>query len=433
MSPSPTPGDVTPNRALDALQPPTMETRAFLPVIDVLRGITILWVALFHLYVDTRGIPGSDATASGTLAALLSGAIVRTLALAVDSLAGLPSFRVDLFLFVTGFVLMLSHRTRASAFLSRRLKAVLPSYWLGSLLVLGVILILAGVRAAIVGSPFGFEVQRGSILARLHYLVEPLDIIRSFSIVGRFESPRTMQVVAPSMWYVVLVLQAYCVFPLLRALLSRLGPVRFFLAALAFTWLGRWLEFRYSFVPGFDPNAAVIYFLPFRLLPLALGMVASRWAPALRATPRRAVALALAGPAIVVVLAAVWASDYSNSPRALIGVVGPTAPLVLALPGLWAIAAAASALPALRRLLTWTGRHSIAILVVQDPLRFAVGTALALGIRLGESTWWIAPGYIAASLLLAWAWSPVPTWVSNRLWPPASAVLRPAAGDDAGG
>ena len=258
-------------------------------------------------------------------------------------------------------------------------------------------------------------------------------MIWSFSIVGRFQGLRTMQLIAPSMWYVVLMLQAYCAFPVLRALLARLGPVRFLLVTIAVTWVGRWLVFHYVPLPSFDPAATVIYFLPFRLAPLVLGMVASRWAAALRVVPRRGVSLGLAGPAMLLVLAAVWSSRDVNTPGTSLGVIGPIATFLPALPGLWILAGAASTVSGLRRILAWAGRHSISILVVQDPLRFVVGTAVALGWKLGGWTYWLAPAYLASTLLLAWVWSPVPGWVTSRMWPLAPAVRHPVALDDAGG
>jgi len=424
--------NVTRDQTFDPGQGPLVKGPTMLPAIDVLRGITMLWVTLFHLFADTRGVPGAELYASRCLSALRSGDLGAAWATAANALAAVPSFRVDLFLFVTGLVLMLRPPSGAAAFLRRRMRAVLPSYWLGSLFVLAVVVGLAGLRAGVVGSAFGAELQRGSLLSRAPYRLEPLDMIWSFSIVGRFQGLRTMQLIAPSMWYVVLVLQAYCVFPALRALLARLGPVWFFLGIIGVTCLGRWLVFRYDPFPSFGPNAAVMYLLPFRLAPLAVGMVAARWATSLRVMPGRGVSLGLAGPAILLVLAMVWASDEVNAPETILGVVGPVATLIPALPGFWIMAAAGSAVPGLRRVLAWAGRHSISILIAQDALRFVVGTAMTLGGKLGGITWWLVPPYLAASLLVAWVWSPLPTWVTDRVWPLAAASPHPAGGDDAG-
>jgi fucose 4-O-acetylase-like acetyltransferase len=158
-------------------------------------------------------------------------------------------------------------------------------------------------------------------------------------------------------------------------------------------------------------------------------MVAARWAAALRVVPRRSVSLGLAGPALCLVLATMWASDDVNSPGTILGVIGPIVTLVPALPGLWILAAAASAVPRLRQVLVWAGQHSISILIAQDALRFVVGTAMRLGVKAGWMTWWLALPYLAASLLLARVWSPVPRWVTDRVWPTAPTGPTPAAGD----
>jgi hypothetical protein len=219
------------------------------------------------------------------------------------------------------------------------------------------------------------------------------------------------------------------VYELLRALLVRLGPVWFVLLTFGVTWLGRWLVFRYDPFPSFGPNATVIYLLPFRLAPLAAGMVAARWVTALRVVPTRSVSLGLIGPAMLLLLATVWASDDVNSPGTILGVVGPIATLVPALPGLWMLTAAASTVPGLARILVWAGRHSISILVAQDALRFVVGTVMRLGLKAGWMTWWLALPYLAASLLLAKVWSPLPVWVTERVWPAAAAGPAPATRD----
>jgi peptidoglycan/LPS O-acetylase OafA/YrhL len=399
-----------------------------LPVVDLLRGISILWVTLFHFYVDTRGVPGLEVGARACLSSLRSGDVACAVGCAANALVARPAFRIDLFLFVTGLVLMLRPAAPASAFVARRMRSVLPSYWLSSLLALAVIVILAGLRAAVTGGSFAVELHQGSLLAGEPYRLEVLDLVRSLSLVGRFQSPRTMQVIAPSMWYVVLVLQAYCVFPALRAFLSRAGPIQFFLAIVALTWLGRWLVFRHAPFASFDPNATVLYFIPFRLAPLAAGMVASRWAAGLRAVPTRGQALALVGPSLALVLAAVWASSEVNTPGTALGAIGPVATLLPALPGFWMASAAAGTVPGLRRVLTWAGRHSISILAVQDPLRFMVGTAVTLHGTLTLWTWWLTPAYLAASLFFAWVWAPWPAWVGARLWGQSSRPALPRKG-----
>lgn len=390
---------------------------AKLPAVDVLRGITIVWITLFHMFADTRGAPGPELRFSGWLSTLRSEGLGAGVEGAISAIVALPTIRVDLFLFVTGLVLMLRPELPARVFLWRRMRVVLPSYWLGSLLVFAVVILLAAIRTMVVGGEFGTQLREGSLLARLPYVFEWSDILRSLSVVGRFEDTRSMQVISPSMWYILLALQAYCLFPALRRTLARIGPFWFVLLMCAVTWIGRWLVFRYDPLPSFDPNSTVIHLLPFRLAALAAGMVAARWAAALRVVPRRSVSFGLAGPALLLVLAATWASDDLNKPGTVLGVIGPIAILIPSLPAMWILATAASVVPGLGRILIWSGRHSISILVAQDALRFVVGTAMTLGVAAGWMTWWITLPYLAATLVLAKVWAPLPAWFTKRFWP----------------
>jgi len=391
--------------------------RERLLIVDALRGISILWVAVFHLWVDIRPMPGTEVGARAVAETLRGGDVASALVKAATAFAGLPSFRVDLFLFVTGLVLMMGQAQPAGVFLRRRARAILPNYWLGSLVGAAVLVALAVLRASVAGTPLAGEIAYGTRLARVAYHFEPLDILRSLLVVGRFESARMMQVIAPSLWYVALVMQAYVLFLSMRWLLERIGRAPFFLVCLAAMLCGRALVFRFNLLPTFDANATVIYFVPFRLAPLALGMVAAGWVARLRSGPGRRAALALLVPAVCLLLGAIWGSGGANRPGTLAGVIGPILPLSFALPAIWVIAAASLTVPGLGRLLLWAGRHSLSILVVQDVLRFTVGTLVAFGLGLGPYVWPLIPAYVGASLLLARAWDALQRRIADRFWP----------------
>lgn len=384
---------------------------------DALRGLSILWVALFHFWVDTRPMPGAEAAAPAVVEALRHGDLVNTVAKAATAFIGLPSIRVDLFLLVTGLVLMMGQAQPAGAFLRRRARAILPNYWLGSLLAAAALVALALLRAWAMGGPLSTEIARGTRLAGAPYRFEPLDLLRSLVVLGRFESARTMQVVAPSLWYVTLVMQAYVLFVPLRWLLEKIGRAGFFLACVVGTWGGRALVFAFDPLPTFGPNATVIDFLPFHLASFALGMVMARSITRWTERPGRKAALALTTPALLLLLGAIWMSRDANRPGTLIGVIGPILPLSLALPALWVIVRAGLAVPGLSRMLMWAGRHSLPILVVQDVMRFAIGTMLAARLALGGFFWPLMPVYLGASLLLARAWDPLPRIAADRWWP----------------
>lgn len=390
-----------------------------LPVIDALRALTILWVTAFHFYADGRGVPGPDvASAAAAWAAFAEGRLVEACAVAVRSLVALPGFRLDLLLFVTALVSMHGRPVAARAFYARRARSIMPQYWLGSLAILGLVLTLAGLRAAVGPHPFTWELHDGARLAGEPYRFVWLDVLRSLSLVGRLEDARAMQVVAPSLWYIVLVAQLLVLFPLLRRVYGALGGPAFVALAAAISWAGRAWVFAVEPLPGFDANATVICFLPFRLIAPALGMVAaglvrgriSGRAPLSMGWPG---SLALSAGAVAVLTGAMWLGAGVNDPTTLLGVLGPALPLGVALPALWWLALCALSNPWTGSLLRWAGTRSFSILIVQDALRFGVGTVEAWGVNVAPWTFVLLPAYLAAALLLARLWHP---------WPEAAAV-----------
>jgi len=379
--------------------------------------MTILWITLFHFYIDTRGAAGAGARPGRFVAALEQADLVGAATVAVHALAGIPSFRVDVFLFVSGLVLALGRPLPPGAFYQRRARAILPNYWLGSLAAFLILTSLAALRATFLGGPFPEELHQGSRLAQDPYVFEWLDLVRSASVLGRFESPRAMQVIAPSLWYVVLLGQLYLAFPLLLGALRRVGPWWFLTAAAAATWIARVAAFRHALVPGFDAVQTVICFIPFRLLAPAAGMVAARWADSLARPPRRALLWLLSPVAASSLLAAVWVSRDLNTPGTWMGVLGGALPLAISLPALWLLACLAVRARRVGGLLTWAGRHSLSLLVVQDFLRLGVGTLLVARGDLADLTWPLAPLYLALALLVTRLWHPLPQAAGDRLCP----------------
>jgi peptidoglycan/LPS O-acetylase OafA/YrhL len=191
-------------------------------------------------------VPGSEATAAAAAAALSSGQLLESAAVVARTVIGLPGYRLDVLLFVTGLVLCLARPVPARTFLSRRARSILPNYWIGSLAAATLLVLLACLRTTVMGTPFADELHDGMRLGAQPYHFEPLDILRSLSIGGRLETPRTMQVVAPSMWYLMLIAQFYVVFPVLRWLLHRTGPAAFLAVCFAIAVGTRALAFTYA-------------------------------------------------------------------------------------------------------------------------------------------------------------------------------------------
>lgn len=378
-------------------------------------------VTLFHFNADTRGVPGPETTASAAFAALQHGNLLDAAAISARAAIGLPAFRLDLLLFVTGLVLSLAPVTGAARFFRRRARSVLPNYWLGSLAVAALLVALAILRAMWHATPVDAEIRMGTLLARTPYRFEWLDLVRSMSILGRFQDARTIQVVAPSMWYIALVLQLYVIFPFLRAALKRVGPWWFLAGCATVMWAGRAIVLRHPPFAGFDGPATAVCFLPFRLLSPALGMVVARWRWLLDPIPRRALAFAGVIPALALIVVAGWVAIGVNDPGTVRGLFGSTPSLLVVLPGVWILASAILHVDRLSTIFTWIGRRSLSVLVVQDFLRISIGTLLSLGLHLERWTWWLILPYVGVAVLLVRWWEPFQVAVTNRLWASAPA------------
>jgi len=342
---------------------------------------------------------------------------------AARAFVGIPGYRLDVFLFLSGLVLALGRPLPAPEFYRRRARAILPDYWLGSLVAFVVLAGLAALRATLLTGGFLDQLHQGTLLAHAPYRFEWLDLLRSASVAGRFQDARSMQVVAPSLWYVMLLGQLYLAIPLLRIAQRRLGPWRFLALAAVITWAGRLAVLHYVTVPGFDSLQTVTCFLPFRLLPPAAGMVAALAKDRLFRSPGGAWLWLLSPPAAGCLLAAAWISLDLNAPGTWVTLLGGTLPLAVALPALWSLALASAGVRPLRDVLTWAGQHSLSLLVVQDFLRLGTGTLLSARGELSDLTWPLAPAYLALALLLTRAWHPFPRAAADRLWPPPAAPV----------
>ncbi len=397
-------------------------SRPRLETVDILRGMTILWIAAYHFYVDTRGGAG-DLGLPVIAAAFESGDAAALAHLAGRTLVALPSYRLDVLLFVTGLVLSFSRRGSVMSFWRHRARAVMPNYWLGSLAAVALLVTFALVRAAVRGTLVAAEISDGTLLARGPYHFEWTDIPLSLSVVGRMTSAPAMQVMAPSMWYVLLVMQLYLVFPLLRALLARVGPWLFLAVCMATMGILRSYVLAGATLPGFDTASTLLYCLPLRLVGPALGMVTALYIQQLPSRPPPWASALLVVPAVGLVMWSIWYG--AGVARSLWGV---TVPLLVGVPALWTLASSLSHLPRAAAVLTWTGAHSMSLLVVQDLMRLSTGMGIALWGRPDPITWYAMPIYLGVAVALTPLWHRVPEAVVARLLRPPS---QPASGESA--
>ena len=381
-----------------------------LETVDVLRGITILWIAAFHFYIDTRGGAG-DLSLPVFEAAFARGDVSGLVELAGRTLVALPSYRLDVLLFITGLVLSFARQPSALGFWQQRARAVMPNYWLGSLAATALLVGFACLRAGVKGTPIATEISDGTLLARGPYHFDWTDIPLSLSVVGRMATPEAMQVMAPSMWYVLLVMQLYLLFPLLRSLLARIGPWIFLAGCTAVMYGLRGYVIDGHPLPGFDIRSTLLYCIPLRLVAPALGMVTAIYVHRLpRPSPRVAALLAI--PGLAAVLWSIWHGTAVTHPSPW----GATVPLLIGVPALWSLAAGVSHLVRTTAVLTWIGARSLSLLVVQDFLRLATGTGISLWGRPDDITWYVMPLYLAVAVALTPLWHRVPESVASRMF-----------------
>jgi hypothetical protein len=270
------------------------------------------------------------------------------------------------------------------------------------------------------------EIHAGSLLAREVYRFEWADILRSLSVIGRLEDGRAMQVVAPSLWYVILLGQFYFGFPWLRGLLDRVGAWKTLVLASVVMVAARYLALWHPGMPHLDPGQALAYALPCRLVAPVAGMIAARWVSREASMPSRSRGVLATAfvPALALLVAATWLSGIVAPRQTFGGLVGPALPMLLALPGLCLLAASALAVPGLGRLVLWTGRRTLSLLVAQDLLRLVTGTGIAMGVPMAGALPFVMPVYIALALGITAVWDPIQARFAALIWPDSSGRSR---------
>jgi hypothetical protein len=151
-------------------------------------------------------------------------------------------------------------------------------YWFSVAMVMAVIVCIALLQYAVHGG--GLLYQYHHVKEAKHADVAPgrWQLIAMVTVVPRLFKDQWLQAPPNVMWFVVLILQYYVLFPVLRSLLHAAGPARFLAVALATTLLAKLLLI--TFVGGIDHDPAGYLnhcLAPFRLFEFALGMDARIW------------------------------------------------------------------------------------------------------------------------------------------------------------
>jgi peptidoglycan/LPS O-acetylase OafA/YrhL len=382
--------------------------------LDMLRGLAILWVVVFHLWIDVKLIALSPAYYYDTSWHRVSGGQWdRAGTSIVDAVSRIGFQGVPVFMMLSGLSLYLSASRRGSPapllpWYYARLRRLLVPYWAGFFVLLGGACAVAALQVWLDGHSFAYQYHHGVTAAAWNVIdISWDDALVSLALVPRVLRDRWFGVYPNSLWFVVVLVQYYLLFPFLRALLDRIGPAWFAGGALIFTiaakavlifWFGGLLL---GSAPRYDGGVAL-----FRIDDFALGM-----AVGYMFVHRRHVLLKCTSTAIGIACIASFGlllqtggtliddkQGYFNALAAPMVVSGLTLlvlPLIVKLPGRLESNPVA-------RVLAWTGTISYAVLIVNEPMRLFASLLRVHNVP--DPAWWVflVAVYVPVTVLVAW-------------------------------
>jgi len=418
-----------------------------LVVIDILRGLAILWVMTFHLYVDMTLHLGSAATLYyGARDRLLEGRVLPSLTAFGELILGQGYLGVAMFMMLSGLSLTMNAYRRGEPPLLRgywaRGRKIVPPYWGGVLILTGTVALVALLQVLVDGGSFREQWWQVRIAVWAPVRVQWDDVLWALTIFGFPFRTKLATVPVGSLWFVELLLQYYLLFPFALIALKRLGPWNFALAAVACSAIvRRW------FMPfGFE-HFGVDYtsryaeaFAPFRWSEFCLGMslgylFVHRRAQlhAWTASPPAVAALVPAG-GLLIAGGVLWAQKSTtllavSDPMLAAGLALLMLPLLFKTPGRLEVSAPAKAL-------VFLGVISFTALIVDDQMRYMGSFLRTEGVE-GPAWWfflWVV--YIPVGTLIAYPLAKLFGLLPKQRAPralasPPAGVLAPAAGDAA--
>lgn len=393
--------------------------------IDILRGVAIIWVVLFHLWGDLEYFPGVPRVYyeqlwfqvqenRGPLAILTA----FTDLLFRKGFQGVPLFMMISGLSLTIAAYRAGDGLRWLPFGSARFRKLALPYVVGVALTYGVIALIAWRQTSLNDTAFLDELTHGVTISERTYLQIDWGVaFASVTLLPRLLRDEWFFAPQLALWFVGLLAQYYLLFPLLFVVMRRIGVFMFLVLTFALTvGANAWavheysaLEFKFFLVTGWTP---------FRLFEFTVGM-ALGWLlidPRARNTlevcrhPAAIVAAVLAGFASMIVgdlLIGWWTVDQvvSRSPSLYLQALAlPLVTLGLALLSIPLLVRRPSRVDASLavRALVLIGVMSYAILIVNDAIRL-VASQLRLE-DIPRWAWWtfLVMIYVPASILLAW-------------------------------
>jgi len=348
------------------------------PGIDLLRGIAILAVVIFHLWGFTVGRFVFPPRHSDLLSEI--GEHLQDFALLPAVTAGFElAFRsgrdgVSMFLVLSGTALTIgalnSGIDNYATYYTRRLSRLLRPYWAGIAVVVVSLFLLAIPKTILDGGSFTHNwthIGRASYFD-LELLLAGIALIpRAFRLEWVFAPPNPL-------WFVVLILQFYLVFPWLFRAARQYGVASLLVGSLALSLASTaGLLLYYDGQLGIHGWITTIW-LPFRLFDFVIGMAVGfvlvhKRERARQLTTGMLPTVALTAAGVVLYLLGAVIDDDDGYYRVLAFPLIAAGLAALALPFLVKAPGRLEA-SALGRTLIWIGPMSLAVLIMNEPFRF---------------------------------------------------------------
>lgn len=407
--------------------------------VDLLRGLAILWVIIFHLWIDINliALPPADyyhiawdRVAAGEWASVPTALI--------DAIARIGFQGVPVFMMLSGLALYMSAARGGGTgpllpYYTARLRRLLVPYWAGFAFLFVCICGIALLRVWLDGGSFAYQYHNGVTIAAYHVIdIGWSDAAISLAVVTRILRDEWFGVYPDSLWFVVVLVQYYLLFPFLRIALDRVGPGRFIAAALIVTVVSKGVLI--ATMGGLLQGSAFRFdggMAPFRIYDFALGMTLGY----LLVHRREAIdeyvgsAFDIVGIVFLGLLFQIGGTliddrqAYFNAVAAPMVITGLTllvTPLIVKRPGAFEASSVV-------RLLAWIGTISYAVLIANESLRLVASLLRVQGIDSGFWWWTFLIGvYVPASVLIAWPFAiatgliPRPPSMRFRWWRPGA-------------